>query len=82
MRQYPTLDEIEAQYFRDHPEEMDAYLSEIFDEYALDGNSAVLLTSLRVLARVKGVSTLADEIGMSRQGLQIDLTASPPQLTM
>ena len=70
MRQYPTLDEIEAQYFRDHPEEIEPYLSEIFDEYALDGNSAALLASLRVIARVKGISTLSDKIGMSRQGLQ------------
>ncbi|MEW6237668.1 MAG: addiction module antidote protein [Candidatus Omnitrophota bacterium] len=70
MKQYPTLDEIETQYFLDHPEEIEPYLSEIFDEYALDENSAALLASLRVIARVKGISTLSDEIGMSRQGLQ------------
>ena len=70
MRHYPKLDKIEAQYFLDHPDEIEPYLSEIFDEYALDGNSAVLLASLRVVARVKGISTLAKETGISRQGLQ------------
>lgn len=70
MKHYPTLDEIESQYFLDHPDEIESYLSEIFDEYASDGNSAVLLASLRVVARIKGISSLADKIGISRQGLQ------------
>lgn len=70
MRHFPTLDDIEEQYFRDHPDEIEPYLSEIFEEYAQDGNSAALLASLRVIARVKGVSSLAEETGMTRQGLQ------------
>lgn len=70
MRHFPTLDDIEEQYFRDHPDEIEPYLSEIFEEYAQDGNSAALLASLRVIARVKGISSLAEETGMTRQGLQ------------
>lgn len=70
MRQYPTLDEVESQYFRDHPEEIEPFLLEIFDEYAIDGNSAALLASLRVIARVKGISAISEKTGMSRQGLQ------------
>lgn len=70
MRNHPTLDELEEQYFKDHPEEIEPYLSEIFEEYAQEGNSASLLASLRVIARVKGISSLAAETGMTRQGLQ------------
>ena len=70
-----TLDNLEEDYFRQHPQEVDAYLSEIFDEYARDCDSAALLASLRVIARVKGISALALETGMSRQGLQKALSS-------
>lgn len=75
MREYRTLDEVTAEYFTQRPEEIDDFLREIFADYAEDGDSATLLSSLRVIARVKGVSTLADEIGMTRQGLQKALSA-------
>jgi len=69
MRKYRTLDNIEEDYFRKHPREVDAYLAEIFDEYARDGDSPALLASLRVIAEVKGIYALADQTGMTRQGL-------------
>lgn len=75
MTNLRTLDNLEEDYFRRHPQEVDAYLSEIFDEYAQDGNSASLLASLRVIAKVKGISALAIETGMSRQGLQKALSS-------
>ncbi len=58
-----------------HPEELDDYLAEIFDEYASDGDSASLLASLRVIAKVKGITTIAKETGMTRQGLQKALSS-------
>jgi probable addiction module antidote protein len=67
--------EVEEEYFRNHPEEIGPYLSEIFDEYAQDGNSAALLASLRVIAKVKGISTIAEETGLSRQGIQHALSS-------
>ena len=70
MRKYRTLDNIEEDYFRKHPREVYTYLAEIFDEYARDGDSPALLSSLRVIAKVKGISALADQTGMTRQGLQ------------
>lgn len=70
MSKYRTLDKFEEDYFRKRPEEIDDYLSEIFGEYAKDGDSAALLASLRVIAKVKGISRLASETGMSRQGIQ------------
>ena len=70
MTDLRTFDNLEEDYFRAHPQEVDTYLSEIFDDYAQDGDSASLLASLRVIAKVKGISALAAETGMSRQGLQ------------
>ena len=74
-RNYRTLDALEESYFRDHPEEIEPYLKEIFAHYADDGNSAALLASLRVIAKVKGISALARETGMTRQGLQKALSS-------
>ena len=42
---------------------------------ALDGDSPALLASLRVIAKVKGVSNIAKEIGMTRQGVQKALSS-------
>lgn len=61
---------IEEEYFRQHPEEIGPYIDEIFNAYAEDGNAAALLASLRIIARVKGISTLAETTGMTRQGIQ------------
>ena len=55
MTEYRTLDEISVEYFNQHPEEIDDYLNEVFADYAQDGDSAALLSSLRVIARVKGI---------------------------
>lgn len=70
MNKYRTLDNLEESYFRDHPEEIDSYVAEIFSQYASDGDSAALLASLRVIAKVKGITQLAKQTGMTRQGLQ------------
>ena len=75
MTKYRTLDNIEESYFRDHPEEVDVYLTKIFDAYADDGDSAALLASLRIVAKVKGISAIARETGMTRQGLQKALSS-------
>ena len=48
-----ALDNQEEDYFHQHPHEVDAYLSENFDEYARDGVSAALLSFLRVIAKSK-----------------------------
>ena len=68
MRTYRTLDAIEEEYFTNHPEEVDDYLNEIFAEYAKDGNSAALFSSLRVIARVKGIKTTTQPVAMTRTG--------------
>jgi len=75
MSKHRTLDNIEEDYFRKHPREIGVYLNEIFDEYASDGDSAALLASLRIVAKVKGISALAEKTGMTRQGLQKALSS-------
>ncbi len=70
MRNLRTLDTVEADYLRDHPDEMEEYMSVIFEEYARDGNTGALLASLRTMSKVKGITTTAREAGLSRKGLQ------------
>ena len=75
MPNYRTLDEVTEEYFRDHPEEIEDFLTENFEQYARDGDSAALLSALRIVARVKSISAIAEEIGMTRHGLQKALSA-------
>lgn len=70
MRSYRTFTDVEESYFREHPEEIDDYITILFEEYAKDGDTGALLSSLRVLGRVKGLTKLAEEAGMSRKGVQ------------
>ncbi len=69
-RTYKTLDENEEIYYREHPDEIDEYLATAFEEYAKDGCTAALLAQLRMIARVKGVTALSQETGMTRNGIQ------------
>ena len=69
-RIYKTLDESEEEYYRSHPDEIDGYLTTAFEEYAKDGCTAALLAQLRMIARVKGISALAQETGITRNGIQ------------
>jgi probable addiction module antidote protein len=64
-----TVDDVE-QHFCDRPEEIDDYLTEIFQEFAEDNDTGALLASLRVIARVQGISDIAEQIDMTRQGVQ------------
>ena len=41
-----------------------------FEEYAKDQCTPALLSSLRMVARVKGISALAEEAGLTRNGVQ------------
>ena len=70
MKNYRSFSDVEESYFHDHPEEMDEYMVLMFEEYAKDGDTGALLSSLRVLSRVKGVTKIAEETGLSRKGIQ------------
>jgi DNA-binding phage protein len=77
-----TLDGFTDQYFRDRPDEMDDYLAEIFQECAEDNDNGALLASLLVVTRVQGISDMAEQIGMTRQGLQKALSEAIHVLEM
>jgi len=70
MSKYRTIDAVEEEYLRNHPDEVDDYVAVLFDEYAESGDTASLMTSLRVVSRVKGVSRIAETSGLSRKGVQ------------
>jgi len=67
-RDYDTLDQVEAEYLRDHPEEIDSYMETLFEEFAETGNTGALLSSLRVVAQIKGMAKLAEQVGLTRGG--------------
>ncbi len=54
MRKYRTLSEVTEEYLRKHSEEIDSFVSVVFEEYAQDGDIAALLSSLRIVSCVKG----------------------------
>ena len=74
-KNYRTLDQVEEELLRDSPDEIDAYVQDIFASYAEDKNASALLASLRIVAKVKGMSDIANEIGMTREGLYKALSA-------
>ena len=51
-------------------EEVDDYVNILFDEYAESGDTASLMSSLRVVCRVKGVSKISEVSGLSHKGVQ------------
>jgi probable addiction module antidote protein len=70
MRKYRTLSDVTEDYYTNNPDEIENFLKITFEEYAKDSDTGALLSALRVISRVKGVSKIAGEIGMTRQGLQ------------
>lgn len=70
MRHHRNIDEIEGEYLREHPEEIEDYLRICFEEYNNDGDTGALLSSLRVISQVKGVAATAQAAGLTRNGLQ------------
>ena len=70
MRRHRSFGDVKEDYFRKHPEEIDEFITVTFEEYAKDGNASALLASLRIVSRVKGITVLADETGISRNGIQ------------
>jgi probable addiction module antidote protein len=69
-REYRSINQLDETYYRAHPEEIESYLTTAFEEYAKDGCTSALLSSLRMIARVKGISRLAEESGITRNGIQ------------
>ncbi len=69
MTNYRTIGEVEEEYLRNHSEEIDDYITVLFDDAESD-DTAPLLSSLRVVSRVKGVTNIASASGLSPKGVQ------------
>jgi len=69
-REYRTLDEVSEEYYRNNPDEIEGYLEVAFEEYGKDQCTPALLSQLRMIARVKGISAIAGETGLTRNGIQ------------
>jgi len=67
MRKYRTFDQVEEEYYREHPEEIDSFLTVTFEEYAKDNDTGALLSALCMISRVKGVAATAEAAGMSQK---------------
>jgi probable addiction module antidote protein len=74
MSNYRTLGEVTEEYLRKHRDEIDDYITVLFKEYADCGDAAALLSSLRIVCRVMGVTHIAQSAGLSRKGLQKTLS--------
>ena len=48
MPNYRTFGALEEGYLRDHPEEMDEYLTILFVEYVQSGDTAALLRTVQI----------------------------------
>jgi probable addiction module antidote protein len=70
VKKYRTIREVEEEYLRNHPDEIDNYITVLFDDFAESGDTASLLSSLRIVGRVKGLTTIAESSGLSRKGVQ------------
>jgi len=70
MRKHRRFGEVEEEYFLLHPDEIDDYITIIFEEHAKDGDTGSLLSSLRRVSRVRGVSEISRETGLTRNGIQ------------
>ena len=79
MINYPTVSEFTEEYLRDHPEEIDSFVSVLFEEYAKDGDVATLLSALRIVSRVKGLSAIAESADLSRKRVQTLLEDDDPK---
>jgi hypothetical protein len=57
---YRTFGEVEEEYLRNHPEEIDDYITLLFDEYAESGDATILFTSLRLADLIEGMTPITD----------------------
>ncbi len=54
MSNFRTIGEVEEEYLRNHPEEIDDYITVLFDEYAESGDTSSLLASGQTHLNLEG----------------------------
>jgi probable addiction module antidote protein len=70
MQKMRTLEEYTKERLKLHPEEIESFIQVMFEEYAKDKDAGALLSALRIVAQVQGVGKLAQDAGITRNGLQ------------
>jgi hypothetical protein len=60
MTKYRTFGEVEEEYLRNHPEEIDDYITLLLDEYTEVSDATKLFASLLLIDRIKGVTAISD----------------------
>jgi DNA-binding phage protein len=78
---YRTIREVEEEYLRNHPDEIDDYITVLFDDFAESGDTASLLSSLRIIGRVKGLSAIAEASGLQFGNINTIMHAMGYRLT-
>jgi len=69
-RKFRTLEEVEVEYYTNHPDEIKYYLEAALEEYQKDVNKRAFLSSLAVAAKVKGgFGKISRETGLNRENL-------------
>lgn len=67
---YRTFDEVVAERFQEHPEEIPGFLEVVFEEYEKDPDEGALMLALRQVVKAKGGMTeLAKRTDLSRERL-------------
>jgi DNA-binding phage protein len=74
MANYRTIREVEEEYLRNHLDEIDDYITVLFDDYAESGDTVSLLRSLSMVSRVKGVLNIVETAELNHQEVQKALT--------
>lgn len=74
MVNYRTIREVEEEYLRNHLDEIDDYITVLFDDYAESGDTVSLLRSLNVVSRVKGVTNIAETADFNLQEVHKTVT--------
>jgi len=70
MINYKIFDEVAEEYFRNHPEEVDDFISILFVEYIQGEDTDGFLSVLRIACRAKGVSFITENSGISQEEMQ------------
>ena len=69
-RKYRTLENAEIEYFKKHPKDIKGYIEAALEAYQKDGNKKAFLSSLAVIAKVKGgFSRISKHTGLNREHL-------------
>lgn len=71
------FDDLVEKHYREHPEEIDEFVTIIFEDYFKDNDLQALLSSLRIVSRAVGnITQIAEQTGKSRRGLQKALSSN------